>query len=107
MRNSLAAAKSAAADKWILKRIDTLDKNAQLMQAIFGIANEAAGYKVDKNEARKDHMRTLIARVSDNEIVAKDDVRCNVLRNLMPQVESVLGANEAAKYDRVAASVPE
>jgi hypothetical protein len=107
MRNSLAAAKSAAADKWILKRIDTLDKNAQLMQAIFGIANEAAGYKVDKNEARKDHMRTLIARVSDNEIVAKDDVRCSVVKNLMPQVESVLGANEAAKYDRVAASVPE
>jgi hypothetical protein len=107
MRDSLAAAKSATTDKWILKRIDTLDQDAQLMETIFGIANEAAGYKVDKNDARKDRMRTLIASVGDNAIVTKDDVRCNVLRSLMPHVQSVLGAEEAAKYDRVAASAPE
>jgi hypothetical protein len=77
------------------------------METIFGIVNEAAGYKVDKSDTRKDHLRSLIARLGDNAIVTKDDVRCNVLRNLMPHVQSVLGADEAAKYDRVAAAAPE
>jgi hypothetical protein len=107
MRNSLSLAKSAATDQWVLMRIDMLDQDAQLMDDIFGILNEAAGYKVDKNNARKDQTRALIARIGTNSVAAKEDIRCNVLKSLMPHVNSVLGANEAAKYDRVAVVPPE
>ena len=74
---------------------------------IYGILNEAAGYKVDKNDARKERMRALIARVGANAVVTKEDIRCNVLKSLMPHVDAVLGAEEAAKYDRVAVVPPE
>ena len=43
-----------------------------------------------------------MARVSENEVVTKDDFRCKILQSLMPHVSSVLGPDEAAKYDRVA-----
>jgi len=107
MRNSLAEAKSATTDPWILNRIETLDQDAQLMEEVYGILNEAAGYMTDKNDARKDQVRTLIARVSANSVVTKDDIRCKVLQSLRPHVDSVLGADEAAKYDRVAVMPPE
>src|SRR5262249_44712740 len=45
MRDSLAAAKSSTTDPWVLKRIEILDQDAQLMEIIYGILNEAAGYK--------------------------------------------------------------
>ena len=77
------------------------------MGHIYGILNEAAGYKADHNDARKDQMRALMARVSDNKVVTKDDIRCKILQSLMPQVSSVLGPDEAAKYDRVAYMGPE
>ncbi len=101
MRERLAAAESASADPWVLQRIEILDQNAQLMGHIYGILNEAAGYEVDQNDARKDQMRALIASVGENE-VAKEDFRCKILHSLMPHVSSVLGPDEAAKYDRVA-----
>jgi hypothetical protein len=107
MRNDLTAAKSATRDKWVLKRIDILDQDAQLMGYIYGILNEAAGFKADKNDSRKDQMRALIARVGDNAVAAKEDIRCNILKSLMPHMNSVLGAEEAAKYDRVAVVPPE
>jgi hypothetical protein len=107
MRNSLAQARSATSDQWVLKRIEILDQDAQLIEEVYGILNEAAGYKADKNDARKDQVRTLIARVSVNSVVTTDDIRCNVLQSLRPHVDSVLGADEAAKYDRVAVMPPE
>jgi hypothetical protein len=107
MRNSLSAAKSATTDRWLLKRIEILDQDAQLMDHIYGIFNEAAGYKADKNDARKDQVRALIVRVGANSVVTKEDIRCNVLQSLRPHVDSVLGADEAAKYDRVAVVPPE
>jgi hypothetical protein len=107
IRDSLAVAKSVTRDPWVLKRIEILDQDAQLIGDIYGILNEAAGYKVDRNDARKDQMRALIARVGDNTVVAKDDIRCNVLKSLLPQVSAVLGAGETAKYDRVAVVPPE
>ena len=45
------------ADPWVLERLEILDQNAQLMGHIYGILNEAAGYKTDQNDARKDQMR--------------------------------------------------
>lgn len=102
VRNSLAAAKSSSSDPWVLTRIETLNEDAQLMELIYGILSEAAGYKVDKNEARKDRMRDLIARVGTNRVATEDDFRCKVLKSLMPHVTAVLGPQEAAKYDRVA-----
>jgi hypothetical protein len=71
------------------------------MGNIYGVLNEAAGYKTDKNVARKDRMRALIASVKENE-VAKEDFRCKVLHSLMSHVISVLGPEEAEEYDRVA-----
>jgi hypothetical protein len=107
IKDSLAAAKSATTDQWSLKRIEVLDQDARLVECIYGILNEAAGYKGDKNDARKDQMRAFIARVGGNTVAAKDDIRCNVLKSLMPHVTAVLGADEAAEYDRVAVVPPE
>ena len=107
MRTCLVAAKSKSADPWVGKRLDILDQDAQLMGNIYGVLNEAAGYKADKNEARQDRMRALITRVDDNEVVKKEDFRCSVLSSLMPHVRSVLGTDEAAKFDRVAVMPPE
>jgi hypothetical protein len=107
MRDSLAAAKAVTSDAWVLKRIGMLDKDAELMKHIYGVLNEAAGYKADSNNARKEKMRALIEQVNDNEIAAKEDFRYGVLKSLMPHVNSVLGAAEAAKYDRVAVVQPE
>jgi hypothetical protein len=107
MRDSLASAKAATTDQWVLKRIEVLDEDAQLMGNIYRILSEAAGYKIDKNDARKDQVRALIARVGANTVATKDDIRCSVLKSLMPHVNVVLGADEAAKYDRVAVVPPE
>jgi hypothetical protein len=107
MRASLAAAKSASTDHWVLQRIGILDQDAQLMECIYGILNEAAAFKADKNDVRKDHVRALITSVGANSVATQDDIRCNVLKSLMPHVNSVLGPEEAAKYDRVAVVPPE
>jgi hypothetical protein len=101
MRECLATAESATGDPWVLERIKILDQNAQLMGHIYGILNEAAGYKTDKNDARKERMRDLIASVTENE-VAKQDFRCKILHSLMPHVITVLGPDEAEQFDRVA-----
>jgi hypothetical protein len=102
IRECLAAAESNSKDPWVFRRVEILDQNAQLMADIYGVLNEAAGFKIDKEEARKHKMREIIARIGKNEVVTKDDFRCKILKSLMPQVESVLGADNAAKYDRVA-----
>ena len=52
-------------------------------------------------------MRTLIASVSNNQIIKKDEIRYGVLSSLMPHVRSVLGPDEAAKFDRVLVMSPE
>ena len=49
----------------------------------------------------------FIAHVVDNTVAANDDIRCNVLKSLMPHVAAVLGADEATKYDRAAQIPPE
>jgi hypothetical protein len=107
MRDRLSAAKAANDDPWISERINVLDQNAQLMECIYGVLNESAGYKADMDGARKDRMRDLISRARENDVVANDDIRCKVLQSLMPHVSSVLGPDEAAKYDRVAVVVQE
>jgi hypothetical protein len=107
MRDCLAAAESITTDPWVLKRVEILDQDAQLMGCIYGILNEAAGYKADQNEARKDQMRALLARVDANEVATKEDVRGKILKSLLPQVSSVLGPDEAARYDRVVVLPPE
>jgi hypothetical protein len=71
------------------------------MGQIYEILNEAAGFKVDQNETRKERMRDLIASVRENEVV-KDEIRCKILQSLMPHVVDVLGPDDAAQYDRVA-----
>jgi hypothetical protein len=101
LRKHLAAAKAENPDPWVHERIHTLDQSAQLMGNIYGILNEAAGYKVDRDQARKDRLRAHIASFHENE-VAKEDIRCKVLHSLMPHVVAVLGPKDAAQYDRVA-----
>jgi hypothetical protein len=107
IKNCLASAKSTSSDPWVQKRIAILDQDAELIGCIYRIINESAGFAVDKKEDRKDTTRGLIARVGRNEVARKDDFRCNVLKSLMPHVTSVLGGEEAAKYDRVAYMPPE
>jgi hypothetical protein len=104
---SLAAADSVTTDPWVSRRVEILNENAQLMGHIYGILNEAAGFKVDNDAARKDAMRKIIARVGQNEVVTKHDFRCKIFKSLMPHVESVLGADNASKYDRVAVAPQE
>jgi hypothetical protein len=101
MRNNLAEAKTASGDPWILGRIDILDENAQLMEIIYNVLNEAAGFKVDKQASRKDRVHQLMKRFHENQVVKEDDYRCKILKSLMPQVIAVLGESEAAAYDRV------
>jgi hypothetical protein len=107
IRESLAAADSVTSDPWVSRRVEILNENAQLMTLIYGILNEAAGFKVDNNDARKDAMRKIIARVGQNDVITKHDFRCKILKSLMPHVESVLGADNASKYDRVAVAPQE
>ncbi|MBA3482102.1 MAG: DUF4838 domain-containing protein [Pirellulales bacterium] len=107
MRRRLGDAQTASSDPYVLEKIAILDQDADLMAMIYGILSEAAGYKVDKNDARKDRIRALMARVGANDVVVKEDVRCNILKSLLPHVSSVLGSDEAARYDRVAIMPPE
>jgi hypothetical protein len=107
IRDALASARKANQDPAVQRRISILDQNAQLMGLIYEILNEAAGYKVDQNEARKDRMRTLIEGVLANNVAAKEDFRLKVLKSLLPQVSLVLGSEETAKYDRVPNVPPE
>lgn len=101
MRNCLAEAKAATADDYVLARIKILEQDAQLMGLIYGILNEAAGYKADKNDARKARVRDLIEQACANDVTRIDDIRGGILKSLIPHVSSVLGPAEAAKYDRV------
>ena len=107
IRECLTAAQSISTDPWALRRIEILEQDAQLMGHIYSILNEAAGYKSDQDDDRKDQMRAIIERVGGNEVATKHDFRCKILKSLMPHVESVLGADEAAKYDRIAILPPE
>ena len=101
MRKCLAAANSSS-NPWVLRRVEILDQNAQLMGHIYGLLNAAAGFKSDGNVARKDEIRKILSALGENEVVTKDDFRCKILASLMPHAKSVLGADDAAKYDRVA-----
>ena len=107
IRDCLVRAKSSTTDPYVLRKIEILDQDAQLMGQIYGVASEAAGYKVDQQAARKNRMHELMADVSTNEVIVNEDFRCNVLKSLMPNVIAVLGTDEAAKYDRVAQHPPE
>lgn len=101
MRNCLAEAKAATADDYVLARISILDQDAKLMGLIYGILNEAAGYKADKNDARKARMHDLIEQACANCVTHIEDIRGGILKSLIPHVSSVLGPAEASKYDRV------
>lgn len=107
IRDCLLRAKSSTTDPYVLKKIEILDQDAQLMGQIYGVASEAAGYKVDQQEVRKSRMHDLMAEVSTNQVIVNEDFRCNILKSLMSNVIAVLGADEAAKYDRVAQHPPE
>jgi hypothetical protein len=101
IRETLAEAQSTNSDAWALDRVKTLDQNAQLMQLIYGIINESAAYKQDKDDHRKDHMRELATKLGSNEIITEHDFRCKILASLMPHIIAVLGEDEAQNYDRV------
>ena len=49
------------------------------MGHIYGILNEAAGYKADQNEAARIGCARSWRSVSANEVVTKDDFRCKIL----------------------------
>jgi hypothetical protein len=101
MRNSLAEAKTMSSDPWIHSRVEVLDQNAQLMDIIYNVLSESAGFKHDEQASRKARVHDLMTRFHENQVVKQDDYRCKILKSLMPQVVAVLGAEEAAKYDRV------
>ena len=101
MRNSLADARRMSSDPWVQRRIEVLDQNAQLMDVIYNVLSEASGFKLDQQESRKPRVRELMKRYNENQVVNEDDYRCKILQSLMPQVVAVLGADEAAKFDRV------
>ena len=50
------------------------------MGHIYGILNEAAGFKADqKRRSQGSRCARLMARVGENEVVTKDDFRCKIL----------------------------
>jgi hypothetical protein len=101
LRNSLADANSKSADPWAHPRVEVLDQNAQLMDIIYNVLSEAAGFKHDQHEYRKARVHELMTKFHENQVVKQDDYRCKILKSLMPQVVTVLGEDEAAKYDRI------
>jgi hypothetical protein len=71
------------------------------MEIIYDVLSEAAAFKHDEQASRKARVHDLMTRFHENQVVKEDDYRCKILKSLMPQVVAVLGAEEAAKYDRV------
>jgi len=102
MRACLASARAKSADPWVGDRVSILDEDARLMEVIYGVLNESAGYKSDHAAARKASMRSLMSALDSNEVATKHDYRCKILKSLMPHAIAVLGDTEAAVYDRVA-----
>jgi hypothetical protein len=101
MRNELADARRTSSDPWVHARIEVLDQDAQLIEVIYNVLSEAAGFKLDHEESRKARVHELMGRFHENQVVEEDDFRCKILKSLMPQVVAVLGAEEAAQFDRV------
>lgn len=101
IRASLAQARAANADPWVQQRVEVLDDDAQLMEVIYNVLSEAAGYRSDRQESRQARVNELMTQYHENLVVQRDDYRCKILKSLMPHVVDVLGSKQAALYDRV------
>jgi hypothetical protein len=99
MRDHLAEAVSATNDPTVMARIEILDQDAQLMELIYGVINEAACFEIDKDASRQTRVRTLMERVGANEVAGKEDIRRNIIKSLLKPLTTVLGPEEAAQYN--------